>query len=76
MKSTIIVSAIDKLLGLFKSKEDNKSQKVTTFSKTISIMTIIVLIACIMNSLFPNYIKIDSWIYDLLEKLINYITIQ
>lgn len=76
MKSTIIVSAIDKLLGLFKSKQDNKSQKVTTFSKTISIMTIIVLIACIMNSLFPNYIKIDSWIYDLLEKLINYITIQ
>ena len=76
MKSTIIVSAIDKLLGLFKSKEDNKSQKVITFSKTISIMTIIVLIACIMNSLFPNYIKIDSWIYDLLEKLINYITIQ
>ncbi|MGL5458583.1 MAG: hypothetical protein ACRDBY_03095 [Cetobacterium sp.] len=75
MKSTIIVSAIDKLLGLFKSKEDNKNQKVTTFSKTISIMTIIVLIACIMNSLFPNYIQIDSWIYDLLEKLINYITI-
>lgn len=75
MKSTIIVSAIDKLLGLFKSKEDNINQKVTTFSKTISIMTIIVLIACIMNSLFPNYIQIDSWIYDLLEKLINYITI-
>ncbi|MGL4954698.1 MAG: hypothetical protein ACRC4Y_04380 [Cetobacterium sp.] len=76
MKSTIIVSAIDKLLGLFKSKEDNKSQKFTTFSKTISIMTIIVLIACILNSLFPTYIQIDSWIYDLLEKLINYITIQ
>lgn len=76
MKSTIIVSAIDKLLGLFKSKEDNKSQKVTTFSKTISVMSIIVLIACILNSLFPNYIKFDSWIYDLLEKLINYITIQ
>lgn len=75
MKSTIIVSAIDKLLGLFKSKEDNKNQKVTTFSKTISLMTIIVLMACILNSLFPNYIKIDSWIYDLLEKLINYITI-
>lgn len=76
MKSTIIVTAIDKLLGLFKSKEENKSQKITTFSKTISIMTIIVLIACILNSLFPNYIKIDSWIYDLLEKLINYITVQ
>ena len=76
MKSTIIVTAIDKLLGLFKSKEENKNQKVTTFSKTISIITIIVLIACILNSLFPNYIKIDSWIYDLLEKLINYITIQ
>ncbi len=75
MKSTIIVSAIDKLLGLFKSKEENKNQKVTTFSKTISVMTIIVLIACILNSLFPNHIKIDSWIYDLLEKLINYITI-
>lgn len=75
MKSTIIVSAIDKLLGLFKSKEENKNQKVTTFSKTISLMTIIVLMACILNSLFPNYIKIDSWIYDLLEKLINYITI-
>lgn len=75
MKSTIIVSAIDKLLGLFKSKEENKNQKVTIFSKTISIMTIIVLIACIMNSLFPNYVQIDSWIYDLLEKLINYITI-
>ncbi|MGL5349136.1 MAG: hypothetical protein ACRDA0_00960 [Cetobacterium sp.] len=75
MKSTLIVSAIDKLLGLFKSKEDNKNQKVTTFSKTISLMTIIVLMACILNSLFPNYIKIDSWIYDLLEKLINYITI-
>lgn len=76
MKSTVIVTAIDKLLGLFKSKEENKNQKITTFSKTISIMTIIVLIACILNSLFPNYIKIDSWIYDLLEKLINYITIQ
>ena len=76
MKSTIIVSALDRLLGLFKSKEDNKNQKVTTFSKTVSIMTIIVLIACILNSLFPNYVKIDSWIYDLLEKLINYITIQ
>lgn len=76
MKSTIIVTAIDKLLGLFKSKEENKSQKITTFSKTISIMTIIVLIACILNSLFPTYIQIDSWIYDLLEKLINYITIQ
>lgn len=75
MKSTIIVSAIDKLLGLFKSKEENKNQKVTTFSKTISIMTIIVLIACILNSLFPTYVQIDSWIYDLLEKLINYITI-
>lgn len=75
MKSTIIISAIDKLLGLFKSKEDNKNKKVTTFSKTISIMTIIVLIVCILNSLFPNYLKIDSWIYDLLEKLINYITI-
>lgn len=75
MKSTIIITAIDKLLGLFKSKEENKNQKVTTFSKTISIMTIIVLIACIMNSLFPNYIQIDSWVYDLLEKLINYITI-
>lgn len=75
MKSTIIVSAIDKLLGLFKSKEENKNQKVTTFSKTISLMTIIVLMACILNSLFPNCIKIDSWIYDLLEKLINYITI-
>ena len=75
MKSTIIVSAIDKLLGLFKSKEDNKNQKITTFSKTISIMSIIVLIACILNSLFPTYIQIDSWIYDLLEKLINYITI-
>lgn len=75
MKSTIIVSAIDKLLGLFKSKEENKNQKVTIFSKTISIMTIIVLIACIMNSLFPNYVQIDSWIYDLLENLINYITI-
>lgn len=76
MKSTIIVTAIDKLLGLFKSKEENKNQKITTFSKTISIMTIIVLVACILNSLFPNYIKIDSWIYDLLEKLINYITVQ
>ncbi|MHA4986971.1 hypothetical protein [Cetobacterium somerae] len=76
MKSTIIVAAIDKLLELFKSKEENKNQKITTFSKTISIMTIIVLVACILNSLFPNYIKIDSWIYDLLEKLINYITIQ
>lgn len=76
MKSTIIITAIDKLLGLFKSKEENKNQKITTFSKTISIMSIIVLIACILNSLFPNYIKIDSWIYDLLEKLINYITIQ
>ncbi|MGL5413392.1 hypothetical protein [Cetobacterium sp.] len=76
MKSTIIVVAIDKLLGLFKSKEENKNQKITTFSKTISIMTIIVLVACILNSLFPNYIKIDSWIYDLLEKLINYITVQ
>ena len=75
MKSTIIISAIDKILGLFKSKEDNKNQKVTTFSNTISIMSIIVLIACILNSLFPNYIKIDSWVYDLLEKLINYITI-
>jgi|GEM_PF-6474183 len=74
MKTTIIVYAIDKLLGLFKSKEENKTQKVTTFSKTISIMTIIVLTACILNSLFPSYIKIDSWIYDLLEKLINYIT--
>lgn len=76
MKSAIIITAIDKLLGLFKSKEENKNQKITTFSKTISIMSIIVLIACILNSLFPNYIKIDSWIYDLLEKLINYITIQ
>ena len=76
MKSPIIVAAIDKLLGLFKSKEENKNQKITTFSKTISIMTIIVLVVCILNSLFPNYIKIDSWIYDLLEKLINYITIQ
>lgn len=75
MKSTIIISAIDKILGLFKSKEDNKNQKVTTFSKTISIMSIIVLIVCILNSLFPNYIKIDSWVYDLLEKLINYIII-
>lgn len=75
MKSTIIVSAIDKLLGLFKSKEENKNQKVTTFSKTISLMTIIVLMACILNSLFPDSIKIDSWIYDLLEKLINYITV-
>lgn len=75
MKSTIIISAIDKLLGLFKSKEENKNQKVTTFSKTISIITIVVLVVCIMNSLFPNYIKIDSWIYDLLEKLINYITV-
>ncbi|MGL5902836.1 MAG: hypothetical protein ACRCZO_09140 [Cetobacterium sp.] len=74
MKSTIIITAIDKLLGLFKSKEENKNQKVTTFSKTISVMTIIVLVACILNSLFPSYIRIDSWIYDLLEKLTNYIT--
>lgn len=74
MKSTVIVAAIDKLLGLFKSKKENKNQKVTTFSKTISVMTIIVLIACILNSLFPNYIQIDTWIYDLLEKLTNYIT--
>lgn len=72
MKSTIIVSAIDKLLNLFKSKEDNKNYKVTKFSKTISIMTVIVLMICILNSIFPQYIKIDSWIYDLLEKLINY----
>lgn len=75
MKSTIIISAIDKILGLFKSKEENKNQKNTIFSKTISIMSIIVLITCILNSLFPNYIKIDSWIYDLLEKLINYIIV-
>lgn len=74
MKSTIIITAIDNLLGLFKSKEENKNQKVTTFSKTISVMTIIVLVACILNSLFPSYIRIDSWIYDLLERLTNYIT--
>lgn len=75
MKSTVIVAAIDKLLGLFKSKEDNKNQKATAFSKTISIVTIIVLIACIISSTFPNYVQIDSWAYDLLEKLINYITV-
>lgn len=76
MKSTIIVSAIDKILGLFKSKEENKNQKITTFAKTISIMTIVVLIVCILNSLFPYQIQVDSWIYDLLEKLVNYMTIQ
>lgn len=74
MKGTIILTAIDKVIGLFKKKEDNKGVKVTTFSKTISIMTILVLVACILNSIFPNYIKIDSWIYDLLETLTKYIT--
>lgn len=74
MKNVVIMSAIDKIIGLFKKKDENKGLKLTVFSKTISVMTIIVLSACILNSLFPNHIKIDSWIYDLLETLTRYIT--
>lgn len=73
-----IFSIIDKVLDLFNKKtkdatkdQELKIQKIKKFNNIIGMITVIVLFTCILNSIFP--LKIDTWIYDLLDKLLIYI---
>ncbi|MEG0583960.1 MAG: hypothetical protein RR795_01180 [Cetobacterium sp.] len=75
-----ILALIEKVLTIFdkttknaEKDQDFKQLKHKEYSSIISLISLIVLIICILNSIFPYTFKIDSWIYDLNEKLINYI---
>ena len=75
-----IPNTIDKIINIFNKKtrniekdQDIEQLKYKNYSSIISTITLIVLAICILNSLFPTFFKIDSWIYDLNDKLINYI---
>ena len=74
-----IPNTIDKIINIFNKKtrniekdQDLEQLKYKNYSSIISTISLIVLIICILNSLFPTFFKIDSWIYDLNDKLINY----
>lgn len=75
-----ILALIEKVLTIFdkttknaEKDQDFKQLKHKEYSSIISLISLIVLIVCILNSVFPQIFNIDSWIYDLNEKLINYI---
>lgn len=76
---TIVGFIGNKLIDLFskKSKSGEKSQdieekKINIFSRTISWVIIIVLLMCILASLFPQ-LTITSWWFDKADLILQYI---
>lgn len=76
---TVIGVAMNKLIDLFskKSKSGEKSQeievkKIDTFSKSITCIVIIILLMCMLASLFPQ-LAITSWWFEKADITIEYI---
>lgn len=76
---TVIGVAMNKLIDLFskKSKSGEKSQeievkKIDTFSKSITCIVIIILLMCMLASLFPQ-LAITSWWFEKADIAIEYI---
>lgn len=76
-----ILCLFDKVLDIFKkrSKSGEKSQeiqnkKLNYFNKYLAISFLIILSVCILSSLFPHLFNNVDVYYELLEKLLNYMT--
>lgn len=76
---TVIGVAMNKLIDLFskKSKNGEKAQeievkKIDTFSKTMMWIVIIILLMCMLASLFPK-LEITSWWFDKADLILQYI---
>ena len=76
---TVIGVAMNKLIDLFskKSKSGEKSQnieekKINIFSRTISWVSIIVLLMCMLASLFPQF-AITDWWFEKADMVLKYI---
>lgn len=76
---TVIGVAMNKLIDLFskKSKSGEKSQdieekKINIFSRTISWVIIIVLLMCILASLFPQ-LAITDWWFEKADMILKYV---
>ena len=76
---TVIGVAMNKLIDLFskKSKSGEKSQnieekKINIFSRTISWVSIIVLLMCMLASLFPQ-LAITDWWFEKADMVLKYI---
>lgn len=76
-----ILSLFDKVLDIFKkvSKNGEKSQdiqdkKLNYFNKYLAASFLVILSVCVLSSLFPQLFNDTSVYYELLEKLLSYMT--
>lgn len=76
-----ILSLFDKVLDIFKkvSKNGEKSQdiqdkKLNYFNKYLAASFLVILSVCVLSSLFPQLFNDTSIYYELLEKLLSYMT--
>lgn len=65
-----VVDAITKFIPSGEKKQELAGKKVELYSKIIIIVTLVALLMCSLDSLFPG-LAITSYWYDLLDKLIN-----
>lgn len=73
MKMSLLL-VLDKVLSLFKGKQEHDSTKVEKYSRTIAIAFIIMLIVCVLGYFFfPYTFNPDSWPVKLLMELLQYI---
>lgn len=69
-----LLLVLDKVISIFKGKQEHDSTKVEKYSQTIAIAFIIMLIACILGYFFfPYTFNPDSWPVKFLMELLNYI---
>lgn len=76
-----ILGLVDKVLDIFgkRSKNAEKAQeiqdkKLNYFNKYLAISFLIILAVSILSSIFPNLFSNANIYYEILEKLLNYMT--
>lgn len=73
MKMSLLL-VLDKVISLFKGKQEHDSTKVEKYSQTIAVAFIIVLVTCILGYFFfPYTFKSDSWPVQFLMEILEYI---
>ncbi|MEG0236970.1 hypothetical protein [Cetobacterium sp.] len=73
MKMTLLL-VLDKVLSLFKGKQEHDKEKVGKYSGIVGISFIIMLVTCIFGYFFfPYTFNSDSWPVQFLMEILEYI---
>lgn len=73
MKVSLLL-ILDKIFSLVKGKQEHDKDKIESYSRTINIAFIFVLVVCVLGYFFfPYTFKSDSWPVQILLEILEYI---